>query len=84
MQRNTNKKIAPIIVTIIVVLCIAPVICLIAYLAGIAVFEGFGAVLPFLLLYALIGGAVLVGIILAMRQRLREINGGEEDEASKY
>ena len=84
MQKNTSKKISPVIVTIIVVLCIAPVVCLIAFIAGVAASEGFVAALPFLLLYALIGGAVIVGIVRAMTQRLREIDGGEEDEASKY
>lgn len=28
--------------------------------------------------------AIIVGIVVALRMRLKEINGGEEDEASKY
>ena len=32
----------------------------------------------------LLGGAVVVGIIRALLQRLREIDGGEEEEASQY
>ena len=31
-----------------------------------------------------LGGAVTVGVILALRQRLREIEGGEEDDAAQY
>jgi hypothetical protein len=31
-----------------------------------------------------LGGAVVVGVILALNQRLREIDGGEEEEASQY
>ena len=42
------------------------------------------AVVPFFLLYALAGGAVILGVLCAMAQRLREIDGGEEDEAKKY
>ena len=84
MQRNTNKKIAPVIITILVVLYIGPMVAMAAYAAGFAASEGIGAVLPFLLLYALAGGAVIIGIVHAMSQRLREIDGGEEDEASKY
>ena len=37
-----------------------------------------------MVLYALGGIAVIGGIIAAMVQRLREIDGGEADEAKKY
>ena len=40
-----------------------------------------GAILGF---YALMGLAVVVGILAALRQRLREIQGGEEEDARKY
>ena len=40
-----------------------------------------GAILGF---YALLGLAVVVGILAALRQRLREIQGGEEEDARKY
>jgi len=39
-----------------------------------------GAILLCTLLYL----AVAVGVILALRQRWKEIKGGEEDEAKKY
>lgn len=84
MQKNTKKKIPPVIITILVILYILPPVCVIIYAAGIAASEDFTAFLPFLLLYAVIGGAVIIGIIHALSQRLREIDGGEEDEASKY
>ena len=29
-------------------------------------------------------GAVLIGVVAVLIQRLREIEGGEEDEAKKY
>ena len=45
--------------------------------------ETFAAVL-FLLIYGVMGGAVLIGVVLALRQRLREIDGGEEDDAAQY
>lgn len=84
MQKNTKKKIAPVIITVIVVAYVAPLLGMVAYAAGLAGTQGAGAVVPFLLLYALVGGAVIVGVVYAMAQRLREIDGGEEDEASKY
>ena len=37
-----------------------------------------------MVLYALGGIAVIGGVIAAMVQRLREIDGGEADEAKKY
>ena len=57
-----------------------PNLCL-AILAGAEV--GW-SILPVLLLYAAVGGAVVIGVLAAAAQRLREIDGGEEDEASKY
>ena len=45
--------------------------------------EGFAAVL-FLLIYGVLGGAVVIGVVLALRQRLQEIKGGEEDDAAQY
>lgn len=35
-------------------------------------------------LYALILLAMIAGILLSLRQRLREIEGGEEEDARKY
>lgn len=84
MQGNTKKKIAPVIITILVILYLLPplmtVILAAIGLAGTELRE----IAVFLVFYALIGGAVVIGIIRALSQRLREIDGGEEDEASKY
>lgn len=84
MKNRNRKKIAPITITVIVVAYVAPLLGMVAYAAGLAGTEGAGVLAPFLLLYALAGGAVIVGVVHAMAQRLREIDGGEEDEASKY
>ncbi|MBQ4578141.1 MAG: hypothetical protein IJA84_03665 [Clostridia bacterium] len=37
-----------------------------------------------LIVYSILVLAAIVCILLALRQRLREIEGGEEDEAKKY
>ena len=85
MKNNTKKKIAPIVITVVVVLYTLPLVAMVAWAAGLAGAEPGGmAAVPFLLLYAAVGGAVIVGVLAAMTQRLREIDGGEEDEASKY
>lgn len=84
MQKNTKKKIAPIVVAVLVVVYVGPLGGMVAYAAGLLGAEGGWGVLPFLLLYAAAGGAVILGVLAAMAQRLKEIDGGEEDEASKY
>ena len=84
MQKNTKKKIAPIVVAVLVVAYVGPLVGMAAYAAGLLGAEGGWGVLPFLLLYAAAGGAVILGVLVAMAQRLKEIDGGEEDEASKY
>ena len=84
MQGNTRKKIAPIVMAVLVVLYVGPMVGMVAYAAGLLGAEGGWGILPFLLLYALAGGAVIVGVLYAAAQRLRDIDGGEEDEASKY
>ncbi len=78
-----KKKIAPI-------LCAAAFILFwIIYLAFlftpmIGASAGGFAVVAFLFFVALIIIAMIVGVFLALRQRLLEIEGGEEDEAKQY
>lgn len=84
MRKTTKKKVAPIVITVLVVAYLTPLIAIVLALAGfLGTREGLPA-LPFLLGYAFLGGAVVGGIILALHQRLQEIDGGEEEEASQY
>ena len=87
MQNGTErwkKKFVPVVVAIIVVLYVAPLIGL--TLACIGLEDGLetGWLTAVLLGYAILGAATIVGVLAAMWQRLREIDGGEEDEAKKY
>ena len=84
MENRNRKKIAPVVVAILVVAYVGPLVGMVAYAAGLLGAEGGWSILPFLLLYAAAGGAVIIGVLYAMAQRLREIDGGEEDEAKKY
>ena len=85
MKNNTKKKIAPIVITVVVVLYTLPLVAMVAWAAGLAgAGAGGTAAVPFLLLYAFIGGAVIVGMVVVLRQRLQEIDGGEEDDAKQY
>ena len=76
---NGKKKIAPIIFTILIVL----------YLVGIIAVTLVGSRidnLPVVMILIMVAPCILaiVGIIVALKQRISEINGGEEDEARKY
>lgn len=46
--------------------------------------SGDTAAIVILALYALVILAMIAGILTALRQRLREIEGGEEEDASQY
>ncbi|MBP5298360.1 MAG: MerR family transcriptional regulator [Lachnospiraceae bacterium] len=57
----------------------------IAYVLLISIGGGLsGMPIPLMLLIGSIGLAVIIGCIVALVQRFKELEGGEEDEASKY
>ena len=85
MRNNTNKKkIAPVVIAILALLYVGPMVGMVlAAIIGLSGTLEWG-ILPFLLMYAVIGGAVVAGVLMALAQRLREIDGGEEEDAKKY
>lgn len=86
MQDTTNKKSrkrAPIICATIIIGILALFLATFIYpLLGASYGEVIALVV--LIIYGLAILAVITGILLALRQRLKEIEGGEEDEARKY
>lgn len=87
MQETTEikkkKRKAPVICAALVIAVLAfYLLAVICPLLGDACHDALG--IGFLALYFLMICAVAVGILLALRQRLREIRGGEEEEAAKY
>ena len=84
MRKTTKKKIAPVIITAGVLLYMVPVIGISLLAMGGLAGEGESGVTLILLTYAVLGGAVAIGIVKALLQRLDEIDGGEEEEASQY
>ena len=74
----------------------APILCATVIIGVLAVFlvtfiypllgDSYGEVVAcgILIIYGSAILAVIAGILLALRQRLKEIEGGEEDEARKY
>lgn len=45
---------------------------------------GHGAATAFLVVYGLVLAAILAGVVVALRQRLRELDAGEEEDAKQY
>ena len=83
MQKTTRKKwtaihCAAVIVGVLGLFLAAILFPLVGQAVGEAVAMGF------LLVYGLAVVAVIVGVLAALHQRLKEIRGGEEDEAKKY
>ena len=80
-----RKRFAPIFITVLVLAYILPLLVGVT-VAAVSFFRtGQSAVgLLFLLLYGVAGGCVAARVFLAMRQRQRENDSGEDEEASQY
>ena len=88
MPNNSDrrkKRIGSIMAALFVLFYVLPLVIgsVFAAVAFIRGGECFAAIL-FLLIYGVLGGAVVIGVLLALRQRLKEIKGGEEDDAAQY
>ena len=88
MPNNSDrrkKRIGSIMAALFVLFYVLPLVIgsVFAAVAFIRGGECFAAIL-FLLIYGVLGGAVVIGVLLALRQRLKEIRGGEEDDAAQY
>lgn len=77
-----RKYVAPVLVTVLVVLFMAGLIGIMIW--GMSADMPPKPVLAYLLLYLALGLGVIGGVIWSLWQRIREIKGGEEDEARKY
>ena len=83
MTKNKNSRIAPILCALLFVTVSTLVLALILVPIIDNAF-GFAPAIIFLLIYAAIIIAVIAGILMALRQRLKEIKEGEENAASQY
>ena len=78
-KRDQKKKYGPLIATAVVIVFMGVVIAL----------QIWGEIvepmpIPLVLIFLAIPFVVIVGTVMALIQRLKEIEGGEENEASKY
>lgn len=79
MDNKAKKKTAPIIITIAVVIFSLAYVC---FFVLLAVTSPETLIVAAIAIVVYLG--VCIGVIAALRERIKEINGGEEDEALKY
>ncbi len=86
MQRNTDKRVKKIAPIICASLVIGILVLYLSIVFGPVLSSAYGdfAGIIVLLLAGVIWICVIVGVIIALRQRLKEIEGGEEEDAKKY
>ena len=76
---KSAKLVAPVVAAAVMILLMAGVIALLAWSVGSDP-EAPG----WLMAAAILPGAVILGVLLALFQRIKQIKGGEEDAASQY
>ena len=76
---DRKKKYGAVISTVVVV-------ALMVLIIGIVIWANMNDPIPFgvLAIILLIYGSIIVGVVIALTQRIKEIDKGEENEASKY
>ena len=78
-MRKKNKRIGPIFITIGIVLFALMVVGFMTWASSQEPIP-----LPLYLYFVLPMIAVIIGVVLALRERLRQTEKGEEDVAAKY
>ena len=78
---NRKKKAGALIVSLVISI---PLIAFLSFLFFVIFKAGTIAVLPILLIYVLSILCTLIGTVVVLVQRFKEIDKGEENEASKY
>ena len=82
MEKKSKKRVAVIAALVVIAL-------MTLYLVGILIpmvreTMGVGIAVTILVIYGAIILVSIVGVTLALKQRLKEIESGEEDEAKRY
>ena len=82
VEKKSKKRVAVIAALVMIAL-------MTLYLVGIVIplvreTMGVGIAVTILVIYGTVILASMVGVTLALRQRLKEIESGEEDEAKRY
>ena len=81
MQGNSKKKMGSLIAAVVIIVLVA--ILIVAFVLLINGEENAGAN-GILCAYIAVLGAVIIGVLISLWQRFKEISKGEEEEAKKY
>lgn len=81
MQGNSKKKMGSLIAAVVIIVLVA--ILIFAFVLLINGEENAGAN-GILWAYIAVLGAVIIGVLISLWQRFKEISKGEEEEAKKY
>ena len=81
MQGNSKKKMGSLIAAVVIIVRVA--ILIVAFVLLINGLENAGAN-GILWAYIAVLGAVIIGVLISLWQRFKEISKGEEEEAKKY
>ena len=87
MRSNSDvkKRRGAMLSALVVLLWMAGLVAVVVFAAVEVAREGaMGAGALLVLLYGTLGSAAMVGVLIALRQRLKEIDGGEEHDAAQY
>lgn len=79
VEQTDKKRKAPIISTIVMIILMIIVIGFVLWAAKVDPLP-----MPVLLFIIAMPVAVIIGVLLALKQRMKQIEGGEEDAARKY
>lgn len=83
MQKNTKKKFPAILSALIIVIMLLAF--LLVFVIALKSEEPENAALwTIIVLYGIPIAAIMIGIIFALRQRIKEIDSGEEENAKQY
>ena len=81
MQGNSKKKMGSLIAAVVIIVLVA--ILIVAFVLLINGEDNAGAN-GILWAYIAVLGAVIIGVLISLWQRFKEISKGEEEEAKKY
>lgn len=85
MRNNTERRSGAWGAVVAAAVIALAVVLFIGSLLWVMLLEGpVPAAVGIMIVYGIFGAAVVIGVFAALRQRLREIRKGEEDEARKY
>ena len=79
VEHVDKRRRGPIIAAVVMIVLMGISIGFIAWAAKVDPIP-----IPLLLIIMAIPAAVIVGVLLALKERMKQIEGGEEDEARKY